>query len=70
MLVWSTRKRSLREFLGQLLRVVGAATKTPFGLVPTGNTGGSQISPFKPLPIPPDLAQLIASAEALNPGEK
>lgn len=59
---WGWRQRHLRECTGQLLRIVGAATKTAIGLVPHGNTGGANISPFKRLPVPPDLEQLIRSA--------
>lgn len=63
MLGWALRHRVWTEARGQVLRIVGAATKTVFGWVPTGNTGGSNISPFKPLPIPADLAQAIESAK-------
>lgn len=66
MLSWGVLNNSPRECLGQLVRIVGAATKTVFGLVPAGNTGGSNISPFKPLPIPPELAEIIRSAQALS----
>jgi hypothetical protein len=45
-----------------LLRIAGAATKTAIGLVPHGNTGGTNISPFKRLPVPPELEQVIQSA--------
>lgn len=62
MLAWGWRRGSLRECLGQVLRIVGAATKTAFGLVPAGNTGGSNVSPFKVLPVPPDLKSLIEDA--------
>ncbi|WP_343622731.1 DUF3703 domain-containing protein [Roseateles puraquae] len=62
MLAWGLSTRSARQTAGQLLRIAGAATKTPFGLVPTGNTGGADISPFKPLPIPADLAKIIREA--------
>ncbi len=62
MLAWGLRNRSPREVAGQLLRIVGAATKTPFGLVPSGNTGGANVSPVKPLPIAPDLARTIENA--------
>jgi hypothetical protein len=27
--------------------------------VPTGNTGGAYVSPFKPMPVPDDLNKLI-----------
>ena len=62
MLRWSVRQRRVGEFFGQVLRIAGAATKTAFGLVPAGNTGGSNISPFKPLPVPADLAALIRNS--------
>lgn len=64
MLVWGLRVRDFREVAGQLLRIVGAATKTPFGMVPSGNTGGSDVSPFRPMPVSPELAQIIAAAQA------
>jgi hypothetical protein len=61
MFIWGIRSKSFRETLGQVFRMVGAATKTAFGLVPVGNTGGSNVSPFKPLPVPQDLATILAS---------
>jgi hypothetical protein len=63
MLVWAWRYRSTKEFLGQLLRIVGAATKTAAGLVPEGNTGGANVSPFKRLPVAPELAAVIERAK-------
>lgn len=62
MLVWAVRNHSVREALGQVLRIVGAATKTAFGLVPQGNTGGANVSPFRKMPIAPELAALIQKA--------
>lgn len=62
MLRWGWQQRDGRECRGQLLRLVGAATKTALGWVPRGNTGGANISPFQPLPLPPDLAAAIARA--------
>ena len=66
MFVWGWRHRDFRECLGQLLRIVGAATKTAVGLVPTGNTGGSNVSPFKVLPVPQDLKALIETARSVR----
>jgi hypothetical protein len=57
------KKRDVREIFGQLFRIIGASTKTPFGIYPTGNTGGANISPFKPLPIPEDLQEIIKEAK-------
>lgn len=51
MLQWAVRNRDIRECTGQLLRIIGAATKTALGWVPTGNTGGSDVSPFRPMPL-------------------
>lgn len=67
MLVWALRQRRGREFFGQLFRLTGAATKTFIGLVPTGNTGGTNVSPFQPMPIDPELAELIARAKRTLP---
>lgn len=62
MLLWAVRQHAGREATGQLLRIVGAATKTAMGLIPSGNTGGADISPFRSLPVPRDLAAIIAAA--------
>lgn len=62
MFFWALRHRVLREAVGQVMRIVGAATKTVFGWVPTGNTGGANVSPFRRMPIPSDLAVVIDCA--------
>jgi Protein of unknown function (DUF3703) len=59
---WAIRNRSGRELVGQLTRIVGATVATPLGWIPIGNTGGSNVSPFKVMPIPADLAAEIESA--------
>lgn len=68
MLRWALHQHDWREVAGQVLRILGAASKTAIGLVPSGNTGGSNISPFARLPIRDDLAAKIrrAKAEGLN----
>jgi len=45
--------------LGQLLRMLLGGLGSAVGLVPLGNTGGSDISMFKRLPIAPDLQDLV-----------
>lgn len=64
MLRWGLRHRCWREVMGQVPRLIGAATKTAIGWVPTGNTGGSNVSPFKAMPIPQDLQARIDDANA------
>ena len=53
------RRRDLREILGQLLRIPGGMIGSAIGRVPRGNTGGSNVSATRPLPIPPDLKDLL-----------
>jgi Protein of unknown function (DUF3703) len=62
MFLWGARQGKLGECLGQLPRVAGAATLTALGLVPHGNTGGSKVSSFQPMPLPPDLDARIQEA--------
>ena len=57
------RMRSPREVWGQLIRIVGAGTKTPLGIYPTGNTGGADVWFFKPMPIPDDLQEMLDKAK-------
>lgn len=64
MFVWGLQQRSVRECLGQVPRLVGAATKTAIGLVPHGNTGGSNVSPVQRMPVPPELQARIDQARA------
>jgi hypothetical protein len=63
MLAWGLRNRRPAEVAGQVLRIVGAALFTGIGLVPSGNTGGSAVSPFQPMPIPEDLRAILAQAD-------
>lgn len=49
--------------LGQLVRIVLGALGSAVGVVPTGNTGGSDISMFQRLPVPPELQAEIDAAQ-------
>ncbi len=62
MLGWALRHRRPREVAGQWPRLILAATKTAMGKVPRGNTGGSNVSPFRAMPIASDLQRLIDAA--------
>jgi hypothetical protein len=64
MMRWGLRQPSGKEVAGQLFRIFGAATKTAFGLVPAGNTGGANVSPFRTMPIPADLQILMRAARS------
>ena len=64
MLIWAVRNLKLREVTGQVFRIVGASTKTVFGLVPQGNTGGTNVSPFKAMPIKPEHQLIIKNVKS------
>ena len=55
MLRFALRNSLHREAFGQLWRLVAACIFTAPGLVPEGNTGGSDVSSFRCMPIPKDL---------------
>jgi hypothetical protein len=59
MLKLGWKRRDIREVFGQVIRIIGAATKTPLGIYPTGNTGGANVYFFKSMPIPDDLQAIL-----------
>jgi hypothetical protein len=69
------RLRDGREVRGQLLRLLLTPLGHLTGRLPTGNTGGANISAFAPLPIADDLRGLLddgtgASADRGAAGHK
>jgi hypothetical protein len=59
MLTIAVRRREPAAILGQAVRIVLGALGSIVGSVPTGNTGGTNISMFKRLPIEPELLKII-----------
>lgn len=59
MLGWGLAAGQPGEVLGQLPRILAALLFSRIW-VPSGNTGGSRVSAFQPMPIPADLAQILA----------
>jgi hypothetical protein len=57
------KRKDWREIFGQIFRLIGSATKTPFGIYPTGNTGGANVNPFKSMPISEDLQMILNQAK-------
>jgi hypothetical protein len=52
------RRRPVAAF-GQVLRIALGVLGSAVGIVPVGNTGGSNISMFKRMPIAPELQSII-----------
>jgi Protein of unknown function (DUF3703) len=59
MLKIGMRRRSVREVTGQAVRIALGALGSAVGVVPVGNTGGTDISMFRRLPIAPELRALL-----------
>ena len=54
------RRREARELAGQTARLLLAIPGSVSGRFPVGNTGGADVSAFRPMPIPDDLRPLLA----------
>jgi len=52
------RKRAIAA-LGQVIRIVLGIIGSVVGIVPIGNTGGSDVSMFMRMPIAPELQKII-----------
>jgi len=63
MFLWAYRQNNIHELIGQIVRMVGAVIGTRIGAIPRGNTGGSNISPFKTMPISPEFEKIIQEAK-------
>lgn len=53
------RRHSAAEVWGQAVRIVLGALGSALGVIPTGNTGGTDISMFRRLPIEPEIARML-----------
>lgn len=62
MLKVELKRKRPSAVLGQAVRIVLGALGSAVGVVPVGNTGGTDISMFKRLPIAPDLQDIIDGA--------
>jgi hypothetical protein len=51
-------RKDTREIVGQCIRVVAALIFSKIW-VPIGNTGGTNVSALRPMPIPEDLQQVL-----------
>jgi hypothetical protein len=61
MLQFGFKIKSAKEVLGQIPRLIVGGIKSFVGHIPTGNTGGANVPPLKPMEIPKDLQEIINS---------
>ena len=59
MLRFGIKIKSTKEVLGQITRLVFGGVKSFVGKVPTGNTGGANVPPLKPMEIPADIQEIL-----------
>ena len=62
MMRWGVRQKDFNDVVGQIIRIIGSAVLTKIKGVPVGNTGGSDVSPVKVMPIKAKHAEIIAKA--------
>lgn len=60
------RRRRPAALVGQLARIILGALSSAVGVIPAGNTGGTDISMFKRMPVAAALQDIIDGRE---PGE-
>lgn len=70
-------RRDAGEIFGQVLRLAATVPGHLLGWLPIGNTGGANVSPLRPMPIPLDLKpyfegfslrrQIVRQAIVLSP---
>ena len=60
MLAIGWQRRDGREVFGQLTRLFAAALFSRIW-VPLGNTGGANVSPMRPMPVPEDIQRILAT---------
>ncbi len=65
MLRFGIRIKNGKEIIGQLPRLLFGGVKSFVGKIPTGNTGGANVPPLKPMEIPADLAAIINKTKTL-----
>lgn len=59
MLKVGIQTKNLKEILGQILRISAGVIGSAIGVIPVGNTGGSNVSAIKPMAIPDDLKRIL-----------
>lgn len=59
MLTFAIFERDTREIVGQIMRLALAPFGSLTGRIPIGNTGRSNVSAFRPMPVPDDLRSFI-----------
>jgi len=58
------KRSDVREIVGQVTRMIASVLFSKIW-VPLGNTGGANVNPLKPMPIPKDLQKILDDVDDL-----
>ncbi|NQZ23251.1 MAG: DUF3703 domain-containing protein [Colwellia sp.] len=59
MLKVAFKRHDFKEVIGQVTRIIASVLFSKIW-VPTGNTGGANVNPLKPMPVPEDLHKIMS----------
>ena len=59
MLKFGIAIKDFREIVGQIPRLLIGGVKSFVGKIPLGNTGGANVPPLRPMPLPPDIQRMF-----------
>lgn len=59
MLIFGIQIKDKREIIGQIPRLLVGGVKSFVGVIPVGNTGGTNVPPLKSMEIPAELKRII-----------
>ncbi|WP_108213687.1 DUF3703 domain-containing protein [Pontibacter mucosus] len=62
MLLFGFKTKNAKEIVGQFPRLLVGGVKSWAGMIPVGNTGGANVPPLRPMPIPDELQLIIQNA--------
>lgn len=62
MLKVGIKKRNIKDVFGQVTRMIASVVFSRMW-VPLGNTGGANVNPMKPMPIPEDLKKILSESK-------
>ena len=69
MLRLGASQRDAREVAGQVVRIAAAALFSRIW-VPLGNTGRARVGAMRPMPVPPDLREVLACGDTRPSAEE
>ena len=64
MLLIGFKTFNIKEIIGQIVRLPLGVIGSAFNIIPVGNTGGSNVNPFKAMVVSQDLKKLMIDSNS------